>query len=62
MPDILSMCVALAVCGGPLALVVWLIYRASQSGARTNPPTYHGYDDEEFWDADSPDESPPDFF
>lgn len=56
------MCVALAVCGGPLALVVWLIYRASQSGARTNPPTYHGYDDEEFWDADSPDESPPDFF
>lgn len=61
MPDISSICVTLAVCVGPLALAVWIVYRVGRA-AQANPRQFASDDDEEFWEADSPEESPPDFY
>lgn len=63
MPDIVTAFLTTACCGGALALVVYAIYRAART-TQANPRRYvpYGDDDEEFWEADSPDESPPDFF
>jgi hypothetical protein len=62
MPDISSICVTLAICAGPLALVCWIVYRVGRA-AQANPRQYLAADDdEEFWEADSPEESPPDFY
>lgn len=61
MPDIISTLLTVTVCGGALALAVYGMYRAARNAA-ANPRQYDSDDDEEFWEADSPEESPPDFY
>jgi hypothetical protein len=61
MPDIGSITAPLMVCVEPLALVAWIVARVGRA-AQANPRRFASDDDDEFSEADSPEESPPDFY
>ncbi len=64
MSDVLSTIGAFAICAAPIVLICLLVYWAAQRSRASQPPNarQQPLDDDEFWEADSPDESPPDFF